>query len=227
VIPSPPWHVRAYVALIITSGIAVLAAVATHWQCADPERFAVYLLLACLAGALKVRLPGMTGTYSLTFLFVLIGVVDLTFPEAVLIAATSMVVQCVWRPATRPRPVQVIFSSSAASIAASAACLAARESGSTMVSVQLILAAAVYFIINTCLVAGILAQVEHRNFRTVWSEWFRLALTYYLSGVVVAGITLAVNRHFGWMFSLLALPLMYLEYLCYRLKIAGERTSER
>ena len=70
-------------------------------------------------------------------------------------------------------------------------------------------------------------KVEHRNFRTVWSEWFRLALTYYLSGVVVAGITLAVNRHFGWMFSLLALPLMYLEYLCYRLKIAGERTSER
>jgi hypothetical protein len=227
VIPSQPWPVRAYAALIITSGILVLAGGAMHWRCADPKRFAAYLLLACVAGALKVRIPGMTGTYSLTFLFVLIGVIDLTFSETVVIAVASMLVQCMWRPATRPMPVQVMFSTAAASIAASVAYFAARAVGPAIVSVQLIVAAAVYFLVNTCLVAGILAQVERRDFRTVWSEWFRLALTYYLSGVVVAAVMIVSNRHFGWMFSLLALPLMYLEYLCYRLKIAGERGSGR
>jgi hypothetical protein len=222
--PSRPRHVRAYLALVISLGVCVLAGAAAHWRCADPERFTVYLFLACLAGALKVRLPGMHGTYSLTFLFVLIGVVDLTFSETVLIATSSMLVQCVWRPRTRPAPVQVIFNAASASIAAAAAYFAARYGGN-LFPFELLLAAPAYFTVNTLLVAGVLAQVEHRDFRTVWGEWFRLSLSYYLAGVVVAAVMIMSNRHFGWMFSLLALPLMYLEYLCYRLKIDGERDS--
>ena len=166
----------------------------------------------------------MTGTYSLTFLFVLIGVVDLSFSETVLIAAPSMLVQSVWRAKTRPAPVQVIFNAASASIAAAAAYFAARY-GADFFPCELLLAAPAYFIVNTLLVAGVLAQVEHRDFRTVWAEWFRLSFSYYLAGVVVAAVMIMSNRHFGWMFSLLALPLMYLEYLCYRLKIDGERDS--
>jgi len=203
-------------------GACVLAEAGIHWRSADPERFAAYFVLACIAGALKVRLPGMTGTYSLTFLFVLIGVVDLTYSETVLIASSSMLVQCVWRPATRPAPVQVVFNAASSSIAAAAAFFAARYGG-TSFPLQLLLAAPAYFAVNTLLVAGILAQVEDRDFRIVWQEWFRLSLAYYLAGVVVAAVMIMSNRHFGWMFSLLALPLMYLEYLCFRLKIDGER----
>jgi hypothetical protein len=216
--PSRPWHVHTYLALVITLGTSVLAGAVVHWQCEDPGRFAAYLLLACLAGALKVRLPGMTGTYSLTFLFVLIGVVDLTFAETVFIAAASMMVQCGWRPATRPSVIQIIFNSASASVGAAAAYLAARGCGVTSFLVQLLLAAIVYFLINTFLVSCILAQLEHRDVRSIWGEWFRLSLTYYLTGVGVAAIMLVSNHHFGWMSSLLALPLMYLEYLCYRLK---------
>jgi hypothetical protein len=223
--PSRPWHVRAYLAFIITLGISVFVGAVANWRCADPARFAVYLLLACLAGALKVRLPGMTGTYSLTFFFVLIGVIDLTLAETVLIASCSMMVQCVWRSATRPATIQVIFNVAAAATAAAAAYLASQRSVWTGFALQLLLAAAVYFLVNTLLVAGILAQVELRSFRKAWGEWFRLSLTYYLAGVVVAAIVIVSNRHFGWMFSLLPLPLMYLEYLCYCLKIGGERES--
>jgi hypothetical protein len=222
--PSRPKYVRAYLALVITLGVCVLAGAGALWRSADPERFAAYFLLACVAGALKVRLPGMTGTYSLTFLFVLIGVVDLTFSETVLIASFSMLVQCVWRAAIRPTPVQVIFNAASSSIAAAAAYFAGRYGG-TIFPLQLLLAAPAYFAVNTLLVAGILAQVENRDFPAVWQEWFRLSLGYYLAGVVVAAVMIMSNRHFGWMFSLLALPLMYLEYLCYRVKIDGERDS--
>jgi hypothetical protein len=222
--PSRQKHIRAYLAIVITLGVFVLAAAGAYWRSADPERFAAYFLLACVAGALKVRLPGMTGTYSLTFLFVLIGVVDLTFSETVVIASVSMLVQCVWRTATRPAPVQVVFNAAASSIAAAAAYFAGRYGG-TIFLLQLLLAAPAYFAVNTVLVAGILAQVENRDFRTVWHVWFRLSLSYYLAGVIVAAVMIMSNRHFGWMFSLLVLPLMYLEYLCYRVKIDGERDS--
>jgi hypothetical protein len=223
--PSRPWHVNAYLAFVISLGISVLIGAVTHWQCEDGERFAAYLSLGCLAGSLKVRLPGMTGTFSLTFLFVLIAVVDLTFAETVIIAISSMIVQCVWRPATRPAPIQVIFSAASVSVGASAAYLTARAGGWTNFAIQLSLSAMVYFVVNTLLISGILAQVERREFLEVWGAWFRLSLTYYAAGVVVAAIMIVSNHHFGWMFSLLALPLMYLEYLCYRLKIDGQNGS--
>jgi MASE9 protein len=225
VIASRAWPVHAYLALVIISGLAALAAAAARWQSDDPARFAVYLLLACFAGALKVRLPGMTGTYSLTFLFVLLGVADLRFAETVVIAGVSMIVQCVWGAATRPSPVQVLFNTAATSVAAALAYLGPRWAGLTSLAVELPLAAAVYFLVNTLLVAGILAQVEQRAFGTVWRDWFRWSLTYYLAGVAVSAVVILSSRHFGWQFSLLLLPLMYLEYLCFRLKVDSERDT--
>jgi hypothetical protein len=219
-------HVHAYLTLIITLGLAVLVEAVANWQSQDLGKFAAYLSLACLAGALKTRLPGMTGTYSLTFLFVLIGVMDLSLAETVFIASSSMIVQCVWRPEVKPASIQVIFNAASVSIAAAAAYFAAHRLDLPNLILQLLVAAVVYYIANTLLVSGILAQVEQRDFRKVWGEWFRLSLTYYLAGVVVAGIVVVSNRHFGWIFSLLALPLMYLEYLCYRLKIDGHRPAK-
>jgi hypothetical protein len=162
----------------------------------------------------------MTGTYSLTFLFVLIGVMELSFAETVTIAASSMIVQCAWRPAIRPSLTQIVFNAAAASVAAAAAYQAAGATGDAGLLVPLLLAAIVYFLVNTFLVSAILASVEQRGFRKTWGDWFRLSATYYLAGVVVAAIMIVSNRHFGWAASLLALPMMYLEYFCYRVKIS-------
>ena len=63
-----------YVGCVIAAGSLAAYPALAHWECADPLRFATYLLLALVAGALKVRLPGMTGTFSLNFLLVLIGI---------------------------------------------------------------------------------------------------------------------------------------------------------
>jgi hypothetical protein len=196
-----------------------------HWRCDDPVRFATYLLLAALAGALKVRIPRMTGTYSLNFLFVLIGVVDLTLGETVMIAGSSMIVQSVWRPATRPALIQVIFNAAAVSLSAGTSFLAARYGFGRSPVLRFTMAALVYFVINTLLISGVLALVENKDFKTVWAEWFRWSFVYYVAGVLVVAAIVMSSRHFGWIFSLLLLPLMYLEYLCYGVKIAGERDA--
>ena len=44
-------------------------------------QFICYLLIAMLASRLKVNLPGITGTMSVNFLFILLGILELSFAE--------------------------------------------------------------------------------------------------------------------------------------------------
>ena len=218
-----PNRVRRYLTGIITLGSLALIAALAQWRCADPLRFAAYLLLALLAGTLKVRLPGMTGTYSLTFLFVLIGIVDLTVAETLVIASLSMVVQSIWRTQGRPRLIQVIFNAAAVVISAAVSFLAARSLGfgnSLLLHlIELALAASVYFAVNTLLVSGILALESERPLHKIWSQWFRWSFPYYRVGVAIAAMVIVSNRYAGWTYSLLLFPIMYLEYICHRLTV--------
>jgi len=44
-------------------------------------RLVVFLLIAATGSSMKVTLPGVRGTMSVVFLFVLIGIVELPLPE--------------------------------------------------------------------------------------------------------------------------------------------------
>jgi hypothetical protein len=214
---------KSYLAGIITLGFLSLAASLQHWTCPDPLRFVTYVLLAMLAGTLKVRLPGMRGTYSLTFLFVLIGIAEFTRGETVVLACVSMIVQCAWNTVDRPRLIQVAFNVAAVAISVAAAFSMARGFSQNPV-VQIVFGAIVYYVINTLLVSGILALEEEKSLVTVWRQWFHWSLRYYLVGVATALVILESSRYFGWMFSLTLLPIMYIEYLFLRLSI---RTPQR
>ena len=81
-------------------------------------KFICYLLIAILASRLKVRLPGITGTMSVNFLFILLGVLELSFAETLVLGTAAILVQCFYRD--RPSAIQVTFNmcASAFSIAA-------------------------------------------------------------------------------------------------------------
>jgi hypothetical protein len=207
--------VKAYLGCTVALGLYVFHVAFTNWSSANPVRLVIYLLLAAWAGALKVRLPGMTGTFSLNFLFVLIGIADLTFGETVLIATSSMIVQCVWRPKQPPKLAQVVFNANAVAIGVAIAFLAARYVPAAP-TVQLGVAAGVYFAANTAIVSGILGLVEHASFAKVWARWFRLSFAYYLCGVCVVAAIILCNHRFGWSYPLMFLPIMYLEYFFLR-----------
>ena len=72
---------KAYIGLAIASGAALLVHDLSRWASQDPGRFVCYLLVAAIASGLKVRLPAITGTLSVNFLFILIGIAELTRPE--------------------------------------------------------------------------------------------------------------------------------------------------
>jgi len=80
----------------------------SHWQSSDPVKFACYLIAALLASSLKVGLPGIEGTLSVNFLFTLLGILELSLPETLLIGVASTLAQFYWKPARRLKLVQLV-----------------------------------------------------------------------------------------------------------------------
>src|SRR5215468_2252011 len=212
---------RLYVGVMVGLGTAVLAVGAMHPTSHQPMKFACYLLVAVLASRLKVNLPGITGTMSVNFLFILLGILELSFAETLALGCAAILTQCFYRD--RPRMVQVIFNTCATSFAiALAYCVyhvpIFRAQNNS--AVLLVGTAATYFVANTLPVATILSLTEHKSLRRIWADCYFWSFPYYLVGAGVAGLVSWLNRIVEWQTSLLILPAVYLIYRSYRLYLA-------
>jgi hypothetical protein len=72
---------NAYIAVVLTAGAAILCHGLWTWHCTDPSKYLSYLLIAMTAAGMKIRLPTVTATMSVTFLFLLIGISELSLAE--------------------------------------------------------------------------------------------------------------------------------------------------
>jgi len=201
-----------------------------HWESHDLMRFACYLAVAILASGLKVQLPGIDGTMSVNFLFILLGVLELSLPETLVIGCTATLVQSVWQARKRLDPVKVLFNVAGMMANASALTyqsyhwLAARYGSNK--PILLMLAALVFFFANTLPISIVIALTEGKSSRKVWSECYFWSFPYYLVGAAAVGLVGIVNRSAGWQTSLLVLPLIYWVYRSYRLYL-GRLEAEK
>jgi len=229
--PSMPKRAQAFIFLTAAVGTAVIVGSALHWESHDGLRFFCYLVVALLASGLKVQLPGIDATMSVNFLFILIGILELSLPETLVIGCASGLVQCLWHTKTAPAPVKVIFnvfSMMAPAIALSAFAyhwLAPVLHNS--VPLLLIGAACVYFLSNTIPVAVVISLTEGKPLRKTWAESYFWSFPYYLVGAAIAGLISALNRWVGWQTSLLVLPIMYWIYRSYRLYLGRLEDEKR
>ena len=218
-----PTKAKFFVALAIIPGLIMLSLGVSHWESADPARFTIYLLLALIASTLKVRLPGLTGTMSLNFLFILIGVAQMSFSETLALGAIATVTQCLWNSKTRPSIPQVLFNVAALTMAITSAHfiyhLPQIQQLNGRIPVMLALAACFFFLTNTVLVATVLSLVETKPFTRTWHQCYLWTFPYYLMGAAVAGMVSVSSQYVGWRTALLIVPIMYLTYLHYRLYV--------
>ena len=98
---------KLFITLMVVAGLAVLVYGGVHQSSKNIAEFICYLGIAILASRLKVNLPGITGTLSVNFLFILIGVLELSFTETLILGAVSMLAQCMYPE--RPKAIQVTF----------------------------------------------------------------------------------------------------------------------
>src|SRR2546428_8368465 len=104
-----PSLAKAYIAIIAALASAVLIVAAFRWNPENLGHFVLFFVLAMLASAMKIRLPGFKTTISTNFVFILIAIALFSFGETVLIGLGGALVQSLWQTQQRPQPVQGLF----------------------------------------------------------------------------------------------------------------------
>src|SRR5262249_1419591 len=158
----------------VTVCLAGLAA-AIHgvlvWKIDNGAKFVAYLLTAILASRLKVELPEITGTISVNFLFILIGIAELTFTETLILGCSAILVQCLLGKRRWPRLEQVLFNIASAAVAIWAAYFVFNGPLHTRLhsnsAFLLMLSAAIYFLFNTLPVATIISLTEQKSLQKI------------------------------------------------------------
>ena len=193
----------------------------THWHSTDPLQFLCYFVVALIASSLKVTLPGIDGTMSVNFLFILLGVLEMSFAETLFLGLGSVLVQCYWKSSKPLKPIQVIFNLSQLTVATAAAYGVYR--GMTIYvfhgtqPLALVISAVTYFVFNTLAMAVVISLTENKTVRQVWANCYFWSFPYYLVGAAIAGVMHFMDRQIGWQAALLVVPAVYLIYRSYRL----------
>ena len=221
---------RLYISFVIITGLAVIAYGASSWHSDNLPMLVMYLFITMLAASLKVSLPGVTGTMSVWFLFVLIGFTELSLGETLVLGCGAAVFQCFWHAKTRPRLVQISFNVSAVAMASFIGFSTCRSSlwqhMGVRFPVPLAVASIVFFVANTVPVAGVIALTEKKPFVRLWKECYFWCFPYYLLGASFASLFSYLTHKFGWEVVLMTLPLMvfmFRSYMSYLGKLRLEK----
>ena len=229
--PTIPMRAKAFVAVTACCGTAVLLTAFWHWHSSDLPKFLCYLVIAGLAATMKVKLPGMESTMSVHFLFVLLGIMELSLAETLAIGCAAALVQSLWKNKQPLEAIKVIFN--VISMSANAIWITyvvyQFSCGFLKHSTPLLLfvAAFTYFLANTVPVAVVIALSEDRPLRSIWSETYFWSLPYYLVGAAIVCLISIANRFIGWEDALLIVPVMYGIYRSYLMYLGRLEEEKR
>src|ERR1039457_6232003 len=104
-----PLPARSYVAVLTLASLGLAIYCAITWRTANMGQFILYLACGIMCASMKVWLPGVTGTLSVHYLFILASMTELSLPQTVVIGTLSGVSQLFWSARSRPKVVQVLF----------------------------------------------------------------------------------------------------------------------
>ncbi|MDE3197566.1 MAG: diguanylate cyclase [Acidobacteriota bacterium] len=215
-----PIRARAYITLVLALGGITLAAQLAHFQSAAPRIFWLYFLVTVLTSGLKVRLPMVFATLSVNFLFILVGIVQFSPPEAIMLGAAGTVVQCLWRPRVRPKAIQVAFSTSSIVLATFVAHITFHGPIGNFLGVlhplRIGITALVYYVVNTGLVAGVIAVTEDKSIYRTWYDSYFWVLQYHMVGAGIAWLIVVLLHQDTWHSAFILFPMVYWIYRSYR-----------
>jgi diguanylate cyclase (GGDEF)-like protein/putative nucleotidyltransferase with HDIG domain len=171
---------------------------------------------------------------SVSFLFILMGIAHLTLAEALVIGVSGALVQSFWKAKECPPYHQILFNIGAISASITAAQWSYERLSFGLHEenlLRLLVAAGVYFLFNTFLVAAILGMVEDRPIAPLWKESYFWTFPYYLVGAFLAASYAFLADHIGWQSALAVLPIAFVIHRSYylnvsRLEAAMEHANE-
>ncbi len=219
-----------YIGAFICAGFVLSVSSMLNWSSADHGRFLAYFLLTAIASGMKVRLPGVTGTISVSYVLLLSCIVQFSWSEVAAIAVISALVQCVWKATSRPSLIQLSFNTSVTIASAALAYVIYHAWPSDISPIFSITSAAcAFFLINTVSVAGVIALTEQKSLIRTWEKSYIWSFPYYLVGASIA-LSMSYLTKLNWEIGLAILPVIFLIYRSYTLHLrqleAGKRQAE-
>ena len=223
-----PIRVKALVCTVVAGAIASLFVVRGHPQ-QQWMHFFVYLAAILLSSGMKVTMPKSDGTMSVNFPFIFLGILQLSPLQAIGLAVCSVLAQCRFRVMKPFTMIQILFNVS--NVALSTA-LASLTFGAVMrvhpeSAPVLALAATVYFLANTVPLTLVLAWSSATSPWSLWRQELLWYLPFYLVGAMVAVLADLIGARYGWLTSLLLIPLVYTVYRAYCAQMATVRDREQ
>src|ERR1017187_5712366 len=196
-----PRSAKGYLALVWLTGTAVLFAAWRQQPLFSPALF-LYLAGAIASSTLKVQLPGVTGTLSVNFVFVLISIADLPLGQALLVGCGAALTQWLFRAHGRTSPVQIAFNLANMTLAIGGGYMAFHvrwlAGANATLPIRLLAATAIFYAVNTALLAAIIALTEGKGFSQVWRSSLGWVLVHYLVGTAIAALMTFSRQTYGW-----------------------------
>lgn len=223
-----PNRVRSLIAFVLLTAMCSVGWAATY-SVSGWMHFLVYLTAVLLSSGLKASLPSGEGTMSVNFPFIFLGLVQLPPPQALALAALSVLAQCRIKVVKAFTLVQIAFNVANVVAATSAAwwILAWATRKDVEIAPALALAAAGYFLVNTIPVALVIGWSSGETPISLWRREFIWYLPFYLVGAILAASADLISVKLGWATSLLLIPLVYIIYRTYQSQVTALRDRQR
>lgn len=226
-----PTRAKPFVFLVCAVGFICLLTGILPWRTSHSLLFPSYLLLTIAASALKTALPGSEGTVSVSFVFFLIGICNMTISETLSLVVLCAVVQSFWRTRKRLSFVHFAFNLSQLSLAITAAywtyVVLFLHLFHSKAPLPLLVASVIFFLLNSIPVATVVALADNTSIIEKWDSDYSWTFPYYLVGAAIAGLTQLVNRLAGWEMSVLVLPAVYVIYRSYCMHLGRWEDEKR
>jgi len=221
-------RIKALVCLAVVGAVASLLSILGH-PAQQWLRFFVYLAAILLSSGMKVGLPKSEGTMSLNFPFILLGILQLSPLQAVGLAVCSVVAQCRFRVLRPFTLVQILFNVANVTTATVLAwdSYAGLLRTHWAVAPALAIATTVYFFSTTIPVALVIAWDQDISPLALWRRDFLWFLPFYFVGAILAATAYLIGMMFGWMTSMLLIPMVYTVYRTYSSQMAFVRDREQ
>lgn len=209
-----PTRVKLYIYGVVAAGAAILASSLMTWSSPRTSVLVVFTVLVMLASAIKLRLPALQGTYSLSFPLLLFGIIHFSLPETLIAGCAGVVVQSLCNTKKRSSLIQVLFNTANLILSVGACFLVAR--GAVFPGLVwyrpagMALVVGVFFVFNTVLVSGVLALLHGKPLVEVCREWYFWSFPYYLIGAAIVALLPAPGDSLRGEAWLILLPLLYL-----------------
>jgi hypothetical protein len=210
--------IKAYVSWVAAVGSVAIGAAFAECRFTHPVRFPVYFALAFLASMFKIRLPAISGTFTSSWLFVILAIAELDHTEAMIIAVGAAAGQTLLNVREKPTLFQLVFNIAALGISTSAAMVVKTLAGAFIGNATVVgmCAAATYYAVNVLVVSGVLSLVHAQTINRLWSAWLRWTTPAFLVSAAAAASLILIDPMFHFNTAILFVPAVVLFHIWYR-----------